>query len=152
MESDTECSRDRFRESKQATESDTDKESAKSIDIELAYLANENNYSNVAVATKVESPHRTPNVFLTSAGRRSGCHPVTEVRSDLNYEWWHAPAAKSFEIGQRVYITNRITPLYNKKTEQDRKATVNNIDTHIAHTGRQVTEIYITTDNGRETT
>ena len=92
--------------------------------------------------------------FRNSNGRKGGSHKITENLNGRTVTWWQQPVTnRSFEVGDRVYITNKITPLWlNIKTEHDRKATVVRF-TSWKPTPRSIQREYtIVTDSGRKTT
>ena len=71
--------------------------------------------------------------YITSAGRKSGCQPLIQQLGSRTIKWWQKPTHKNFEIGDRVYIWNKITPLYNKVKNRVRQKSNSDESVAISH-------------------
>ena len=90
----------------------------------------------------------TPILKSKEIGIRGGSEPQSVKIGDCLLSWWHQPPTREFIVGDRVYITNKVTAKGRTKDQGDRKARI----THIPEVWEgQNTNISIITDNGLKT-
>ena len=91
----------------------------------------------------------TPELNSKAVGIRGGSKPQKVKIGDCYLNWWHQPLSRKPSVGDRVYITNRVTAAGRIKNQGDRKATVKALPDNWKG---ENSEISIETDNLLSTT